>query len=188
MPAMHHLTPDASTWQSLMVVAAMLGFWTAAVLHLLRLVAHPILATPDVAGDLAHAAMALAMSYMLFPDAWTGLDRPAAVGFTCAATGFGIRAAHPSAPSRRRAHDVTLTVTGLVMALMLAVGRPSSPVVLGAAIIGLVACAAYHLRALTHVHARREALSPRQERLLVRAPGYSIVATTLGMAVMIAVM
>jgi hypothetical protein len=198
MPGMPGMSdaPAGSTLHSLTVLGLLSLFWTGTVLHLIRLIAGPLIAERDTPADVAHAIMGAAMAYMLFPGAWTGPNLAAAAGFVLGATAFLARALRPSRigdPAARRTHAAVIAVSYAAMAVMVGTHTPSSRAVGGFAAALLVGCAAVHTRILRrrpqHDHRGRGlGLPPGQIRLLVTAPGVAVTATTLGMAYMVVAM
>ncbi|NGN63083.1 hypothetical protein G5C51_04070 [Streptomyces sp. A7024] len=187
--------PAAPPMVALMVQLALLGvFWWVLALHLLRLLAVPLLSDAHPVDDGARAGMAGALVYLLFPGSPATAHRPLALVFGAAAVALTVSMALRA--RRRRAfrpHELLLLSGNAAMALMLAGGATLGPpaalitaVCLGAASWPLVRPVleapgtGRHRRGAAPEDARPE-LVKRQRRLLVTAPQIGSVAMTLGM-------
>lgn len=180
----HHLLP-ASTAQAAVLLAELLLFWSATVLHLLRLLTGTSLPDADTATDLTHAAMGVAMAAMLFPGTPAGADLPIAVVFAGLAAFFAVRAA---IGDRNRIGDLAMGISAAAMTVMSIAGHHTGTPLMLTIAACLVGCAAAHGRILLTAHHRHaHSLSPGQSRSLLLAPHLSAVGMTLTMAYLFAV-
>ncbi|MEU7401896.1 DUF5134 domain-containing protein [Streptomyces sp. NPDC044948] len=191
--------PTPSGTALLVQLALLALFWSVSVLHLLRLIAAPLLTDARCGGDAAHLGMGAAMVYMLFPGAPTGLYRPLAVVFGAAvliSLARKVRGKNWGA-----GHDVATVVGNAAMTVMFAGGARFGPEI-GFIAAGCLAATTWpHLRPLLEftgsgrhrrvparagASSRRQRVLPRgQQRLLVTAPHLGTAAMTLAMAWML---
>lgn len=182
MPGMD-MNLGASPWLALAEIAL---FWSAAVVHLLRLLSRPWLPDTDALGDAGHALMAAGMVYMVFPAAPDQAEPVLGLAFAALAVLFAGSALRRRSAGHRLQHAA---VAGgqAAMALMLTVhGRPGALVT--APIAGmLLACAAVHAWSWFSRHTLAHAAAPiGGGRVLVTLPHLGALATTLAMAAMVA--
>jgi hypothetical protein len=191
-------SPQPAPTAALIVQLSLLAmFWGVLALHLLRLLAVPLLSDPHPVGDAARAGVAAGMVYLLFPGTPAAAHRLPSVLFGAAAVclllslSLRVRRGRPTRP-----HELVLLGGNAAMALLLASGATLGPsaaliaaVCLGATTWPLVRTAAEppgHGRHRRDVALRpAPQLAPKQHRLLVTAPQMASVAMTLGMAWML---
>jgi Domain of unknown function (DUF5134) len=170
----HHLAPTTNT-QAAVLLAEVLLFWIAAVLHLLRLLNNAALPDADPATDLAHTAMGAGMAAMLFPGTPPGIDLPAAVLFAGIAVFFALRAL-------TRLADLTMSVSAAAMTLMLLAGQQAGTPVMLLIAACLIGCAVAQTRRLITHHRHTGSLSTGHTRPLTVASHLSAIGMTLAMA------
>ena len=170
----HHLAPTTNT-QAAVLLAEVLLFWIAAVLHLLRLLNNAALPDADPATDLAHTAMGAGMAAMLFPGTPPGIDLPAAVLFAGIAAFFALRAL-------TRLADLTISVNTAAMTPMLLAGQQAGTPLMLLIAACLIGCAVAQTRRLITHHQHTGSPSTGHTLPLTVAPHLSTIGMTLAMA------
>ncbi|MFL6117876.1 MAG: DUF5134 domain-containing protein [Catenulispora sp.] len=175
-----------------LVIAEITLFWTASVVHVLRLLARPWVPDADPVSDAGHAVMGAGMVFAVFPGAPAAVGRVLACGFVVLTGVFAVRAVHSDGSGRGGGfRDTAIAVSQAAMAVMLmGVGRLPVWVTVSFAAV-LAACAAVHGRRLPMAHRLVRACpsdGSGRQRVLVTLPHAGAVATTLAMSVTFAAM
>lgn len=183
MPGMGGGSGGGSPWLTLGEIAL---FWSAVVVHVLRLLSRPWLPGADPYADAGHAAMAAGMVFMVFPAAPSRLGPPLAVVFGAVAAAFAAAAALRG-PGGRRLQYAVVAAENAAMAVMLAAGGKPAPAATVPMALVLAGCAAVHAQRWVRSGSRGHGVSTvGGTRVLVTFPHLSALATTLAMAVMVA--
>jgi hypothetical protein len=173
-----------------LVLAEITLFWSASVVHVLRLLAGPWVPDAEPVSDAGHAVMGAGMVFGVFPGAPAAVGRVLACGFVVLAVVFAVRAVR-SGGGGSGFRDTAIAVSQAAMAVML-VGVGHLPVWLTVSFaLVLAGCAAVHGRRLPTAHRFVRACSSDgsgRQRVLVTLPHWGAVATTLAMSVMFAAM
>src|SRR4051812_16650895 len=161
-----------------LVLAEITLFWSATVVHLLRLLARPWVPDAEPVSDCGHAVMGAGMVFAVFPGAPPAVGRALACGFLALALVFAVRAARFAGGGFR---EGAIAVSQAAMAVMLVgVGRLPVGVTVSFAVV-LAGCAAVHGRRLPPAHRLVHACSSDgsgRHRVLVTLPHLGAFATT----------
>lgn len=185
MPAMPGMQGTGAGGGSVALVLAELAlFWTATVVHLLRLLSPARLPDPDRAADAGHALMGAGMTLMVFPGTSAGTLHVTAAGFAALSVVYLARAAFRLDPKQHRCQTAAIGAGQAAMAYMLAAPtHPPSWIPLGVAGV-LAACALVHGRRLIDAR-HRHAGAPGTPRVLVAVPHVGALVMTVAMAAMV---
>lgn len=170
-------------------------FWSATILHLLRLLSPTRLPDTDRPADAGHAAMGAGMTLMVFPGVSVGTLHTAAPCYAVLAAAYLARAARHLRPTQHRCQNAAIGAGQAAMAYMLAAPtHPPSWVPLGVAGV-LALCAVVHGRRLIDVRHRHWHRHQHQHggadgtvgapRMLVTVPHVGALVMTLAMAAMV---
>lgn len=161
-------------------------FWSATVVHLLRLLSPTRLPDTDRPADAGHAVMGAGMTLMVFPGVSSGTLHAAAAGYALLATAYLARAVLRRSPPQHRGQNTAIGAGQAAMAYMLAAPtHPPSWVPLGVAGV-LAGCALVHGRRLIDERHRHGAAAGAP-RMLVTVPHVGALVMTLAMAAMVGV-
>ena len=159
-------------------------FWTATVVHVLRLLSPTRLPDTDRAADAGHAVMGAGMTFMVFPGVWLGTLHAAAACYSLLSVAYLTRATRHRSPTAHRCQNAAIGAGQAAMAYMLAApSHPPAWVPLGVAGV-LAACALVHARRLTDARHRHGA-TVGAPRVLVTMPHVGALVMTLAMAAMV---
>jgi uncharacterized protein DUF5134 len=174
-----------------LVLAEIALFWSATIVHLLRLLSPTRLPDTDRPADAGHAVMGAGMTLMVFPGISVRTLHTAAACYAVLAVAYLARATlHPS-PTQHRCQNAAIGAGQAAMAYMLAAPtHPPSWVPLGVAGV-LTLCAAVHGRRLIdarhrHQHAGADG-TVGAPRMLVTVPHVGALVMTLAMAAMVGI-
>lgn len=187
---------------SALALAEIALFWTAAIVHLLRLLSPTQLPDRDRPADAGHAVMGAGMTLMVFPGVSAGTLHMAAACYAVLAVAYLARAALPHrSPTRHRCQNTAIGASQAAMAYMLAAPtHPPSWVSLGVAGV-LAACAVVHGRRLIdaqhwhqYQHRQQNQHQPGDPvsaasapRMLVVVPHVGALVMTMAMAAMVVI-
>ena len=166
-------------------------FWSATIVHLLRLMSPTRLPDTDRPADAGHAVMGAGMTLMVFPGVSVGTLHAAAACYAVLAVAYLARAALHHSPTQHRCQNAAIGAGQAAMAYMLAAPtHPPSWVPLGVAGV-LALCAVVHGRRLIdarhrHQHGGADGTAG-VPRMLVTVPHVGALVMTLAMAAMVGI-
>ena len=181
MPGMDMGSGVGAAWLALAEIAL---FWSATVVHVLRLLAQPWLPDADPPADAGHAVMGAGMVFMAFPAAPVETASVMAVAFGALSVVFLIRALRRSLAGRRLT-SLAIGLSQAAMAVMLGVSAHPGPWVTTPVACVLVVCAMVHGQ--RWLSACPVGADRGRTAVLVTLPHLGVVCTTLAMAAMFAV-
>ncbi len=159
-------------------------FWTAAAVHLLRLLAPTRLPDADRPADAGHAVMGAGMTLMVFPGVSVGTSHAAAACYAVLAVAYLARATLRHNPTHHRGQNAAIGAGQAAMAYMLtAPAHPPWWMPLGVAGV-LAICAVVHGRRLIDTRHRHGVGAPR---MLVTVPHVGALVMTVAMAAMVGI-
>jgi len=169
-------------------------FWSATIVHLLRLLSPTRLPDTDRPADAGHAVMGAGMTLMVFPGVSVGTSQAAAGCYAVLAVAYLARAALHRSPTQHRCQNTAIGAGQAAMAYMLAAPtHPPSWVPLSVAGV-LALCAVVHGRRLIdtrhrqhHRHGGADGRSAGAPRMLVTVPHVGALVMTLAMAAMVGI-
>ena len=166
-------------------------FWSATIVHLLRLLSPTRLPDTDRPADAGHTVMGAGMTLMVFPGVSVGTLHAAAACCAVLAVVYLARATLHHSPTHHRCQNAAIGAGQAAMAYMLAAPtHPPSWVPLGVAGV-LALCAAVHARRLIDVRHRHQHGDADGTvgvpRMLVTVPHVGALVMTLAMAAMVGV-
>jgi hypothetical protein len=168
------------------VLAELTLFWTATVVHVLRLLSPTRLPDTDRPADAGHAVMGAGMTLMVFPGVPAGALHAAAIGYAALGAAYFARATLRPSPTQHRCQNAAIGAGQAAMAYMLdAPTHPPSWVPLGVAAV-LAGCAVVHGRRLVDAR-HRHGGTAGAPRLLVTVPHVGALLMTLTMAAMVGI-
>jgi hypothetical protein len=158
-------------------------FWSATVVHLLRLLSPARLPDADRPADAGHAVMGAGMTLMVFPGVSAGTRHAAAACYAVLAAAYLVRVALRRSEPPHRCQNAAIAAGQAAMAYMLAAPtHPPAGAQLGVAAV-LGACALVHGRRLIDARHRHGAAAGTP-RMLVTVPHVGALVMTLAMAAM----
>ncbi|WP_194926091.1 DUF5134 domain-containing protein [Catenulispora pinisilvae] len=179
------------------VLAELALFWTATLVHVLRLLSPTRLPDTDRPTDAGHALMGAGMTLMVFPGVSTTTLHVAAVAYAAMAVLYIARATLRRSPAQHRGQHAAIGAGQAAMAYMLAAPtHPPAWVPLSVAAV-LAGCAVVHGRRLVDARHGHGAVSvgsagvggmdslASAPRMLVIVPHIGALVMTLVMAVMV---
>ncbi|ACU70053.1 hypothetical protein Caci_1127 [Catenulispora acidiphila DSM 44928] len=186
---------------AVVVLAELALFWSATLIHVLRLLAPTRLPDTDRPADAGHAVMGAGMTLMVFPGISVGTLHAAAACFAVLGAAYLARAALRRGSTQHRCQNAAIGAGQGSMAYMLAAPtHPPTWVPLGVAGV-LTACAVVHGRRLIdarhrhgysdiYAHSEGEgatATATAAPRILVTVPHIGALVMTLAMAAMVGI-
>ncbi|MEY9854960.1 hypothetical protein ABH935_000559 [Catenulispora sp. GAS73] len=171
---------------TLLALAEIALFWSATVVHVLRLLSPTRLPDTDRPTDAGHAVMGVGMTLMVFPGVSVGTLHAAAAGYAVLAVAYLGRTTLRRSAAQHRCQNAAIAAGLGAMAYMLAdPTHPPTWVPLGVAAV-LAACALVHGRRLIDARHRHGAAS-RAPQMLVTVPHLGALLMTVAMAAMVGI-
>ena len=169
---------------SVLALAELALFWTATVVHVLRLLSPTRLPDADRPTDAGHAVMGVGMTLMVFPGVSVRTLHAGAACYAVLAVAYLARTAVRRIATRHYCQNVAIGAGLGAMAYMLAAPtHPPTWVPLGVAAV-LAVCALAHGRRLIDARHRHGAAAGAP-RLLVTVPHVGALMMTVAMAAMV---
>lgn len=167
-----------------LVLAELMLFWAATLLHMHRLLSSDHLPDADRLEDAGHMAMGAGMTVMVFPGVPVGVLRVLAAGFAALAVAFLGRALYGRGSTQRRIHNTVIGAGQAAAALMLAV--PTHPPAWLSTTVTAVLAVCVLIHGWLLMESRHSAHTPGTRRTLVVLPHAGTLVTTAAMAWMAA--
>jgi hypothetical protein len=166
-------------------------FWSATIVHVLRLLSPTRLPDTDRPADAGHAVMGAGMTLMVFPGVSVGTLHAAAACYAGLAVAYLARATPHHSPTQHRCQNAAIGAGQAAMAYMLAAPTHApSWVPLGVAGV-LALCAVVHGRRLIDARHRHQHggadTTVGAPRMLVTVPHVGALVMTLAMAAMVGI-
>lgn len=161
-------------------------FWSATVVHVLRLLSPTRLPDTDRPTDAGHAVMGVGMTLMVFPGVSIGTLHGAAAAYAVLAVAYLARTTLRRSAAQHRCQNAAISAGLGAMAYMLAAPtHPPTWIPLGVAGV-LAACAVVHGRRLVDTRHRHGAVAGAP-RMLVTVPHVGALLMTVAMAAMVGI-
>ena len=177
---------------ALLALAEIALFWSATVVHVLRLLSPTRLPDADRPTDAGHAVMGVGMTLMVFPGVSIGTSRAAAAGYAVLAVAYLGRTTLRRGAAQHRCQNAAISGGLGAMAYMLAAPtHPPTWLPLGVAAV-LASCALVHGRRLIDARHRHgiEAgadATAGAPQMLVTVPHLGALLMTVAMAAMVGI-
>ena len=186
-----HWVMGSASGSGALALAEIALFWSATIVHLLRLLSPTRLPDTDRPADAGHAVMGAGMTLMVFPGVSVGMLHVAAACYAVLAVAYLARVTLHHSPTQHRCQNAAIGAGQAAMAYMLAAPtHPPSWVPIGVAGV-LALCAVVHgLRLIEarHRHQYRHGGADGTvgvPRMLVTVPHVGALVMTLAMAAMV---
>lgn len=168
-----------------LVLTELVLFWTAALLHMHRLLSPDRLPDADRCEDAGHMAMGAGMTVMVFPGVPVDVLHVLAAGFAALAIAFLGRALHRRSSTQHRIHNGVIGAGHATAAYMLTV--PAHPPAWLSATVTAVLAVCLLVHGWRLVESRRTTRVPGMRRTLVVLPHAGTLVTTAVMAWLVAI-